>query len=110
MESILTLIKKRVGIAEDDEHFDDDVLMEINTAIMTLTQLGVGPSEGFVVKDKTNTWSEFIKDGSIMEGVKTYIYLSVKLAFDPPTNSFVVESMERQKKELEWRLNVASEA
>ena len=110
MESILTSIKKLLGIAEDYEHFDQDIIMHINSVFMILTQLGVGPDEGFSIEDDTAVWTDFIQDIKKLESVKTYIYLKVKLAFDPPLSSAVIESMNRLINELEWRLNVAAES
>ena len=108
MESILTSIKKLLGITEEYEHFDDDIIVHINSVFMILTQLGVGPSEGFSISGKGNNWSEFIStDSKNLESVKTYMYLKVKLLFDPPLGSAVMESMNRMINEFEWRLNVA---
>lgn len=109
MESILTSIKKLLGISEDDTAFDTDIIMHINSVFMILWQLGVGPSKGFIIEDETAEWSDFIEDGSNLELVKSYVYLKVKLLFDPPTSSFVMESMNRQIAEFEWRLNVEVE-
>lgn len=106
MDSILTSIKKMLGITEDYEHFDADIIMHINSTFMILTQLGVGPSEGFSIKDKTALWSDFIPENSNLESVKSYIYMKVRMLFDPPTSSAVMESMKNQISELEWRLNV----
>lgn len=107
VDSILTSIKKLLGPEEVYEHFDTDIIMHINSAFSTLTQLGVGPEEGFVIKDKTTLWTDFIQDDKRLEFVKTYIYLKVKLVFDPPLSSSVLDAMNRQINELEWRLNVA---
>ena len=107
VDSILTSIKKLLGPEEIYEHFDADIVMHINSAFSTLTQLGVGPEEGFVIKDKTAIWKDFIQDDKLLEFVKTYIYLKVKLVFDPPLSSSVLDAMNRQINELEWRLNVA---
>lgn len=109
MESILTSIKKLLGIAEDYEHFDDDIIMHINTTFMTLNQLGVGPEEGFYISGKEQTWREFLGDTKKLEAVKTYIYLSVKMIFDPPSSSAVLDAMNRRIQECEWRLNVQAE-
>ena len=109
MESILISIKKMLGITEDYEHFDSDLIMHINSVFSILTQLGVGPSEGFSIKDKTNVWSDFIPDDPRLESVKSYVYMKVKLLFDPPLSSTVMESMNRMISEFEWRLNVQSE-
>ena len=110
MESILTSIKKLLGITEEYDQFDPDIIMHINSVFMILTQLGVGPAEGFSIEDDTSVWSDFIQDVKKLESVKTYIYLKVKLAFDPPLSSAVIESMNRLINELEWRLNVAAES
>ena len=91
MESILTSIKKMLGISEEYEHFDPDIIMHINSVFMILTQMGVGPSEGFTIKDKTSKWTDFVSDITKIESVKSYIYLKVKLLFDPPLSSSVTE-------------------
>lgn len=109
MESILTTIKKLLGIAEEYEHFDSDIIVHINSAFMILTQLGVGPAKGFSIADEMSLWSDFLGDDPRLEAVKTYIHLKVKLLFDPPTNSAVIESITKSISELEWRLNVAAE-
>ena len=110
MESILTSIKKLLGITEEYDQFDPDIIMHINSVFMILTQLGVGPAEGFSIEDDTAVWTDFIQDVKKLESVKTYIYLKVKLAFDPPLSSAVIDSMNRLINELEWRLNVAAES
>ena len=110
MESILTSIKKMLGITEEYEQFDADIIMHINSVFMILTQLGVGPSDGFSIKDKTNTWDEFIPTDNGLEAVKSYVYMKVKLLFDPPLISTVTESMNRMINEFEWRLNIAAES
>ena len=109
MESILISIKKMLGIDEEYTHFDADIIMHINSVLMILNQLGVGPSGGFIIEDETSTWSDFIPDETPvqLETVKSYIYLKVKLLFDPPLSSSVIESYNRQISEFEWRLNVA---
>ena len=110
MESILISVKKLLGITEEYDQFDPDIIMHINSVFMILTQLGVGPAEGFSIEDDTAVWTDFIQDVKKLESVKTYIYLKVKLAFDPPLSSAVIESMNRLINELEWRLNVAAES
>lgn len=109
MESILTSIKKSLGIAADYTHFDQDIIMHINSVFMDLMELGVGPSEGFVIEDDTSSWVDFFPSGSNFEAVKSYIYLRVKLLFDPPNSSAVMEAMKRDIDKWEWRLNVAAE-
>lgn len=106
MESILTSVKKLLGITEEYEHFDADIIMHINSVFMILTQIGVGPSEGFFIMDKMTTWDEFIPSGKSLESVKSYMYMKVKLLFDPPQSSAVMESMKNMISEFEWRLNI----
>lgn len=106
MESILTSIKKLLGIQEECEDFDTDIIIHINTVFTILNQLDVGPEKGFRIKDDTTTWEEYIKDDLLLESVKDYIYLKVKLIFDPPSSSAVIESINRTLSELEWRLSV----
>lgn len=107
MESILTSIKKLLGIMEEDEHFDADIIMHINSVFMILNQLGVGPSEGFTISDKIAIWTDFIPEGCNLECVKSYMGLKVRLLFDPPASSAVMQTMERMISEFEFRLNVA---
>lgn len=109
MESILTSIKKMLGISEEYEHFDPDIIMHINSVFMDLTQLGVGPSEGFAIEDDTSTWADFLGDTAKFEAVKSYIYSRVRILFDPPTSPVVLEAMKRDIDKWEWRLNVAAE-
>lgn len=109
MTSILTSIKKLLGIAEEYEHFDADIIMHINGVFGTLSQLGIGPPNGFAISDKSSVWSEFIGNEILLESVKTYVYKKVRLAFDPPTNSAALESLQRMIAEDEWRLNVQSD-
>lgn len=106
MESILTSIKKLLGIAEQDTSFDTDVIMHINTVFMVLGQVGVGPEGGFAIKDSSAEWTDFVEDTSKIEGMKTYVYLRVKEVFDPPTTSAVLQNMKDSARELEWRLNI----
>ena len=108
MESILTSIKKLLGIAEEYTQFDADLIMHINSVFSILTQLGVGPSKGFVITDSSASWDDFLPEGGEkLQAIKTYMYMKVRLMFDPPTSSAVMESMNRMVNEFEWRLNVA---
>lgn len=109
MESILTSIKKLLGIAEEYEHFDMDIIMHINSVFTILTQLGVGPPEGFSIKDKSAAWTDFMPEDPRLEAVKSYMYLKVRLLFDPPLSTAVSEAMNRMASELEWRINVGAE-
>ena len=110
MESILTSIKKMLGIAEEYTQFDADIIMYINSVFTTLTQIGVGPSEGFYIENQDEIWEDFIPDQNKIQAVKTYIYLKVRLLFDPlSVGSATLASYERQIQELEWRLNFIAE-
>lgn len=110
MESILTSIKKLLGIAEEYEHFDADLIIHINSVFLVLTQIGVGPSDGFMITDSNANWNDFVPDDvKKMQAVKIYVYLKVKLLFDPPSNSTLVESTKELIREYEWRLNHAAE-
>lgn len=106
-DSILQTIKALLGPDSDYEVFDSDILIFINAALATLNQLGVGPKDGFKITGFDETWDEFIGDSERLDSVKQYIYLKVKLAFDPPSTSYVLTAYENMCKELEWRLNVA---
>lgn len=106
MDSILTSIKKHLGITEDYEHFDADIINHINSVFTILMQIGVGPENGFKITDKSQVWSDFMPDDERLEFVKTYIEKRVKLMFDPPQSSAVVDVINRQIEELEWRLYV----
>lgn len=108
-ESILTSIKKMLGIEEDYEHFDPDILMHINTALNVLQQLKVGPAGGFIVTDKSQSWSDFVPDANRIQMVKTYVYMKVRMIFDPPTAGAIMDAFKAQAQELEWRLNVATD-
>lgn len=105
-ESILTSIKKLLGITEDYEHFDTDIIMHINTVFMILMQLGVGPTNGFSISDDSAVWSDFLTSNQQLGAVKSYMYLRVKMMFDPPQSGTVTQSTENLIKELEFRLNV----
>ena len=110
MESILTSIKKLLGIAEEYTHFDADLIMHVNSVFSILTQIGVGPAEGFSIKDESSVWSDFVPEKSKWELIKSYMYMKVKLLFDPPLNSAVIESANRIISELEWRILVAADS
>ena len=111
MDSILTSIKKLLGIAKDYTHFDDDIIIHINTVFLNLTQIGVGPANGFAIEDAGAEWSEFLPTThSLFEAVKTYVYLKVRLLFDPPLSSTVMDAINKNISEIEWRLNVAAES
>ena len=107
MESILNSIKKLLGIAEDYDYFDSDIIIHINSVFATLTQLGVGPEDGFSIDDESAKWEDFLPEERMLHSVKSYMFMKVKLMFDPPLSSAVIECTKEQIKELEWRLQVA---
>ena len=107
--SILDDVKKILGLSSDYNAFDLDIITHINSVFSTLQQLGIGPEQGFSISDKNNNWDEFVANDNGYNLVKTYIYLRVRLLFDPPATSFHLESLNQQVKELEWRLNVYRE-
>ena len=109
-DSILDGIKSMLGPSYDDDSFDTDITIHINSCFTTLRQLGIGPENGYRIKDSENVWNEFVKDEEMLDSVKTYIYLKVKVVFDPPLNAALLESFTNQIKELEWRLNVSVES
>lgn len=106
MVSILDSIKQMLGIGSDDTSFDLELTMHINGALMLMTQLGVGPAEGFTITSQDNTWDELLGTRTDLNLVKTAIYLRVRLMFDPPSNGFLVTSIENQIKEYEWRIEI----
>jgi hypothetical protein len=105
MDSILTSIKKLLGISEDDTHFDIDIIMHINSTLSILTQIGAGPTNGFSISDKTAVWTDFISSNRKLEMVKSYVYIKVRLVFDPPASTALIESMKRAADEYEWRIS-----
>lgn len=112
-ESILNTTKMNLGLTPDYTPFDLMIITYINATFSTLQQLGVGPVDGFVVVDENSKWEEFVipdDPGPQIEAVKTYIALKVKMLFDPPTTSFVLDALKNQVQELEWRMNVRRES
>lgn len=107
MDSILTSIKKLLGITEEYTPFDPDIIMHINSVFLTLYELGIGPPNGFSIEDDTAEWHDYISNNDILLGaVKSYMYLKVRMLFDPSLTSAVTELMKEQAKEFEWRMNV----
>lgn len=107
--SILTSIKKLLGIAEDYTAFDLDILTHINSAFATLNQLGLGPMEGFMIEDADAVWADFLGTDKRLNAVKSYVFQSVRLLFDPPTTSYHLTALKEQIREAEWRLNTYRE-
>lgn len=108
-DSILNSVKKSLGIQPDYKHFDPELIMYINGVFSTLHQLAVGPNEPYFIEDEKANWSDFIEDDNKINSVKTYVAMKVRLVFDSPSTSHHRTSIENYCKELEWRLNVASE-
>lgn len=107
MESILLSIKKLLGIDAYYDAFDQDLVIHINSVLTVLNQLGVGPPGGFYIKDSNDSWTDFISDDKSIEFIKSYVYMKVRLLFDPPQSSAAIESMNRLTSEMEWRIQVA---
>lgn len=107
--SILHDIKQMLGQEWDDTTYDLDIKILINSVFFNLNQINVGPPEGYTIDDENNLWPEFIGDSKNLEAVKTYIYIRVRLTFDPPTNGFLVTSLEKQADKLEWTLMVEAD-
>lgn len=105
MDSILVSVKKLLGIDAEYTIFDPDIIIHINTAFAVLNQLGVGPEEGFMIESDSEVWDDYIVDYNFMMA-KTFVFLKVKIAFDPPSSTALLESMNRQLDELTWRLEV----
>lgn len=108
-DSILDDVKKALNLAADYDVFDQDITMHINSVFSTINQLGVGPAQGFMIESSATTWAAFLGDDARFNNIKTYIYLRVRLLFDPPGNSFAVTAMKEQILELEWRINAQRE-
>ena len=108
-DSILLSTKKLIGFDESYTVFDLDLMIHINTCFSTLTQLGVGPEDGFSITGPGEVWSDFLKGNKVIDSVKTYVYIKVKLVFDRPETGYAITSMENVAKEIEWRLNVQRE-
>lgn len=110
--SILNAIKKPLLGNDVEKHFDDQIIMEINAVFMVLNQLHVGPATGYFITDENQTWEEFLPDEEVRKelgALPTYMYQKVRLIFDPPTSSFVIDSISRQIAEFEWRLKTEAE-
>ncbi len=105
IESILTSIKQMLGIGEEDTNFDIELIIYINGALMILNQLGVG-TPGYILRDASETWSDFLGARTDLELIKTNIYLRVRLVFDPPQNSFLVDAIKKQIEEYDWRIEL----
>jgi hypothetical protein len=105
-DSILNSVKKNLGLSEDYTPFDSDILMYINSTFADLTQIGVGPDEGFEIESAEETWDAFLGTDARRNRVKTYVTLKVRMLFDPPTTSYLINATEKMIQEAEWRINV----
>ena len=108
-QSILKSVRKVLGFAPDDTSFDEDILMHTNSVFNTLTQLGIGPTDGFSIEDDSVEWDAFIGTDKNLNSVKSYIYLRLRLIFDPPQTSYLIQALNEQRLELESRLNMYRE-
>ena len=110
MESILTSIKILLGLQEEQTDFDNEIIMHINSVFADLAQMGVGPSKCFYIEDKSDIWDDFIADNDLLQSVKSYINLRVKILFDSASmGSSTLAAYERQISQWEWRLNMIAE-
>lgn len=108
-QSILDSVKKMVGVDSSLTVFDLDILTHINSVFADLEQLGIGPVGGFMIEDNVPTWDAFLGDDPRLSSVKSYMYFRVRLMFDPPQTSYLIESFNAQVTKMEWRLNVTRE-
>lgn len=107
--SILITIKQKLGVMADDTAFDTSIITNINSALMILRQLGVGPVEGFRITGNSETWKDFIGERVDIEGVKDFIYMKTRVIFDTPSGSGVLQAVKDEISELEFRLNIEAE-
>ena len=108
-DSILESIKIILGVDPQYEAFDSEIIMAINSALMALTQLGLGPQDGFLVQDKWTTWSDILKQRKDLESVRSYVGVKTRMLFDPPTNSYIMQALNNAATELEWRIRTQLE-
>lgn len=109
-ESILESVKKVLNLSDDYTPFDQDIILHINSVFSTLNQLGVGPEAGFMIEDKEAVWSDFLGSDLRLNNIKSYMYLRVRMLFDPPTIGYLVTAMQQQITEFEWRINAQRES
>ncbi len=109
INSILTSVKRSLGLAEDYTAFDPDIILLINSSFSTLNQLGVGPEAGLQIEDATATWDSLLGSDKRLNSVKEYVFLDVRLIFDPPSTSYTIQAFQKKLDELTWRINVYKE-
>lgn len=107
-DSILKTIKEILGVSDDYDVFDLTIIIHINSVFSILSQLGVGPAESFYIEDESTTWDEFFSE-SDLNLIRSYVYLKVKMLFDPPTTSFLLDAMNKQISEFESRISIQRE-
>ena len=105
-DSILRSIQLKLGVGVDNSPFDESLITEINTAFSKLNQIGVGPESGFIITSEAETWQDFMGNDPRLHMVKTYVSHCVRLAFDPPSSSTMVDAFEKTIREIEWRLTI----
>ena len=108
-DSILNSVKDMIAGGAIHEHFDNELIMHINSVIASLRQIGIGPDDGFSITDDSAVWSDLVGDSKMLDSVKSYIAFKVRMMFDPPTSSSVSEAIKENIKELEWRLGTTYE-
>ena len=104
-DSIFESVKKVVGLLGDDDSFDEDLLLHINSVVSTLRQLGLSIPADFYVRDDVQTWQDLLGEFRDLDLVKSYMTMKVRLMFDPPASSFALASIEKMCAEAEWRIN-----
>lgn len=109
MNSILTSIKKLLGLSEECENFDNDIIMHINSVFFILNQIGVNPDNNFSITDKTKVWDDYVPPTQNLQIIRSYVYLKVRLLFDPPLSGTLVEVIKSQVAEFEWRIMTSVE-
>lgn len=109
-KSILASVRHAIGLGDEQTFFDADLIMHINSVFDILHQLGAGPVDGYAIEDDSETWDDYFGERKTIQFIKSYMYISVKLLFDPPQNSFLVKALEDKQKEYEWRINTAAES
>lgn len=103
-ESILESVKTALGVPSSDDYFSPQIIMHLNSVFAILTQLGVGPDDGFIIIDGTEVWSDYLENNNLLNFVKTYVAMRTRMLFDPPTSSQMTTAYENAIKEIEWRI------
>lgn len=105
MDSILNSIKKLCGISEEDDSFDVDIIIHINSALMILNEIGIGPDGGYYIESADETWDQYVPDNRfISKAIQSFVYIKVKLVFDPPASPTVVDALTSSADEYASRI------